>query len=96
MRLVEELEDDGIRTRREARRRGRRLLNQRLLEGLDVAFDCLPVPDLEENDVLRVSTGEFAAQFRLKKMSIPLTVDGSSSIGYNRKLTPSRTRIRRK
>lgn len=96
MRLVEEIEDDSIRTKSAARRVARDRLRSLLLEEVDVAFDSLPVPHLEPMDVCRVSTRDFAASFRLKQMSIPLTADASSSIGYNRRLKPSRARIRRR
>lgn len=96
LRFVEEIEDDAIRSQAEARRFAKRRLRQLLLEHIEVQFESLPVPHLEPLDVCRIHTDDFAASFRIKKMSIPLTADASSTIGYTKRLRPNRARIRKR
>lgn len=95
-RFVEKIEDDSIRTKKAAKRKARQVLRNRMVETVDVKFDCLPVPHLEELDRVRVRTPEFAATFRIKQMSIPLLASGSMTVGYNRRLSPKAVRIRRR
>jgi hypothetical protein len=58
-------------------------LRDGLLAGVDVKFDGLPIPLLEESDLGRLETDEIAQDFKYKKWSIPLTPD-TASYGYLR------------
>jgi hypothetical protein len=93
----EYIQDDNIRTVAQAKAIANWHLSVGLIQSVSVAFDCLPGIGalLEGGDVVRLSTGEFNTYFRLTKMSVPLTVKGSTSIGYNKKLTPKYGPIRR-
>ena len=82
------IEDDSIKSKKAARVLAKRTLNSSLDQSVTVTFDSLPVPYLEEQDLAKFQTRTSAGKFRLKQMSIPLTVDGTSSIGYLRKTTP--------
>ncbi len=82
------IEDDSIKSVKAARTLAKRQLNNALTQPVEVSFDSLPVPYLEENDLCRYSTPISSGRFRLKQMSIPLTVDGTSSIGYLKNTTP--------
>lgn len=82
------VEDDTIKSKKHARLLAKRLLNQALNESVSVAFDSLPVPYLEEHDLCRFRTRTSSGAFHMQQMSIPLTVDGTSSIGYLKNTTP--------
>jgi hypothetical protein len=58
-----------------------------LLQEVDVKFDALPTPHLEESDVVRVYTDEFNSAFRLNEFSIPLTTKALMSVGYTAKVS---------
>jgi hypothetical protein len=82
------IEDDSIKSKKDARALAKRTLDRALDQSVSVTFDSLPIPYLEEFDLLKFQTRTSAGKFRLKQMSIPLTVDGTSSIGYLRNVTP--------
>lgn len=92
--LPEFIEDDEIRTKKDAREVAKRHLRRGLIQSVDVTFDSLPIPHLEPDDVCRVHTEQFSARFRLAQASIPLTADGKMSVGYLRRVTPNRRAIR--
>ncbi|WP_166139616.1 hypothetical protein [Nocardioides ochotonae] len=95
--LPETIEDTSIRTRKDAAERARATLSARLAETVTVAFDSLPIPHLEPGDKVRVKTGDFTTTFYLRQFTIPLTPSGDPvmSVGYFKKTTPNRRRIRR-
>lgn len=96
--LVEVIEDDSIRSEKEAETKARRILEDRLRAVVEATFDSLPIPHLDELDLVRVETGDTAVEFRLRRFSIPL---GSGDpgppmpVGYHKKTTVNRRRIRR-
>lgn len=92
--LIETIEESGIRSKKEAKRRARSVLRSRLIENVEVSFDALPIPHLEELDLCRVISPEFSGSFRMTKMTIPLTADGKSSVGYLRRVTPNKRQIK--
>jgi hypothetical protein len=91
---LEVIEDTAIRTRSEARQVGRDRLNDALLAAVDVAFDSLPIPHIEPGDLMRLVTDEFATTFRLNSASIPLVVGEPMSVGYLRRVSVNKRRIR--
>jgi hypothetical protein len=84
------IEDDSIKSRKAARKLAQKELQNALRQDVEVAFDSLPIPFLEENDLCRFNTENSSGSFRLQKMSIPLTAGGSSSIGYLRRVSPKK------
>jgi hypothetical protein len=96
--LVATYEDDSIRTNKQAKKRAKYLLKRLLKEAVEVSYDALVTPHLEEMDIVRVSTRKFAADHRLRAFAIPLTSAGHSSIGYvkNVKMSSRSARLRRK
>lgn len=82
-RLVEVIEEDSIRTISEARRLAELILKARLSEAIDVAFEALPVPHLEELDWISVTWGGSNTRCRLRQFSIPLA-PGTMTIGAMR------------
>lgn len=94
--LVEVISDDSIRSERAAKRKAKSVLDNRLREVVEVTFDALPVPHLDPGDVVGIETDDFTTTFRLRKFTIPLTSTGAPvmSVGYLKKTTPNRRRIR--
>lgn len=94
--FVTELDNDKIRSRKDARRRGEAELRKLLREGLDLDFDALPAPHLDPLDPVRLKTADADLSFDLLKASIPLTHAGVMAVGTNRRVTPSpKVRTRR-
>lgn len=92
--LPEYIEDSSIRTKKGVRNLARKRLRSALIESVDVQFDSLPIPYLEEGDLLRINSIRWSGSFRLKKMTIPLTANGVSTIGYLRRVSPKAGQIR--
>lgn len=90
------VQDDTVKSKKEAEALGKRLLRNAQLESVEVVFDSLPIPFLEENDTCRVESALFSGSFRLKKFTIPLTADGVMSVGYLKKVTPNKRQIKLK
>lgn len=79
------IEDDSISSIYQAQAIAEQALNDALLMTINAAFDSLPVPLLEPTDVVTINYGGFALNTRINKWTLPLTNQGSSSIGYLRK-----------
>lgn len=64
-------------------------LRQKAAAILEVAFDALPVPDIEEGDPFGVNAGDQFAHARFTSGTLPLRVSDSSgmSIGYHRRVS---------
>ena len=95
--LVHEASNDHIRSKAEAKRRARALLDDMLLEVLGVAFTAVPFPHLDPLDVVRVETDDFAANVRIRQFSLPLALSEGTgmTIGYlDRVSRPAKHRIR--
>lgn len=90
------IQDDSIKSKKEAKRVARSTLKRLMAEQIEVAFEALPIPFLEENDWCAVESEQYTGQFRLQKMSIPLTAGSASSIGYLKKVTPNKRQIKLK
>ncbi len=82
------IEDDSIRNKTEAKKVAKNNLQRSLIQAVDVSFDSLPIPFLEERDLCRVQSDKFSGSFYLRQMVIPLTADGVSAIGYLKRVTP--------
>lgn len=91
--LTEVVSDDTIKSTKEARLKGQSILNQKLREQVDVSFEALPIPHLEEGDLCSVVSDNYTGQFYLTKMSIPLTANGRSTIGYLKRVSPVRRKL---
>lgn len=82
--LVERIENSEIKRDREAQELADWTLGRRLLLAIEVEAECLPIPTAEESDVfaIEIVPGQFL-QSPLDRFSIPLTVDGQMTLGYN-------------
>ena len=92
--IPEVIEDEAIKTTADAKTRANRRLAAGLLESVEVKFDALCMPHLEEMDVVRVSTSQFATNFRLTTFALPLTAGADMSVGYARNVKPNKSVIR--
>lgn len=73
------------------------ILRNGLLQAIDMSFESFLVPGLEENDIIALSTDTFSTDTRLQKSTIPLAVGEYMSIGFNKRVRPSKLnrRLRR-
>ena len=83
-----EIQDESIKSKKEARELAKKELEDGLLAGIEVTFDGIPVPFLEENDVCRVDLPGFHQKFKMKKFTIPLVAGDDASFGYLRRARP--------
>lgn len=76
LRLVEHVENDHIKTKRETVRQARRLRDDHAKLTSEYRFDSLPIPHLEEWDMVAVRTDEYGRiLIRMREWSIPLGPD---------------------
>lgn len=93
--LPESIEDDTIKSTKDAEKAANRRIKEIMVETAEVTFDSLVIPHLEENDLVRAEYNGQSVSFRLTKMTIALSHSGVSSIGYLRKVSRNTKRIRR-
>jgi hypothetical protein len=95
--LVEEYVNPSIMTQSLAQRFADSILASRLLESVDVAFDSMPIPHLEPEDVCWLATDEFSSAFRFTRGSIPLVArdDSHMTVGYIGKVSLNARRLGR-
>lgn len=90
--LLETIENEHIRSTKEANRVARRHLRHLLRQHLDVTLDVLPIPHLDVGDLVKLDSKDISAEFHLSQASIPLKHDGVMSIGYLKRVSLSRRR----
>ncbi len=93
--LLEVIENDAIRSEKEARETAQRVLRKRLRQLVDVTFDSLPIPHLEPEDLIAVNADGLGMVVRLGQCSIPLKHDQVMSVGYLAKRSVSRRKRNR-
>jgi len=77
--MTEFVSVDGLKTTKACKDRAETILAEKQDDGLELEFDCLPFPMLEENDYVRVVTESYVVEMPLKQFTIPLTPgDGGS------------------
>lgn len=90
------IQSDSYTTNSQCLAAARAALARGLLQSTTVAFDALPLPNLEELDVVRVQNDKFASNFRVSQFAIPLTSESDMTVGYVKNLTPSINAVRRR
>lgn len=95
--LVEVIENDQITTQSKADEIAKNRLERLRKSQVTVQFDSVPIPYLEEHDLLRLEYSGYVTDFYAKQFTIPLTVGDSMPIGYNRKirLSDGKPRVQR-
>ena len=96
-RILHVIENDHIRSKAEAKRKGERKMRDRLNGKSQVTVGVLPWPHLEPGDWIRARADEGTVGFRLDTYSLPLGVDGAEpmTLGYFLNAPVNRRRIRR-
>jgi hypothetical protein len=84
------IEDEKLKTVAECRRVANAKLERGLIETVDATFTSLPIPHLEEGDTYEVRTERYSGKASVKKMTIPLTSGDTMSVGYVKRVKPSR------
>lgn len=92
--LVEVVERDNVRSRKDARQLASRTLQGLLLEGVSCTFDALPIPHLDPLDVVALKTDEASIRFPLRQASLPLVHGGVMSVGALKRVTRPKRRSR--
>lgn len=92
--LVDVVENSKIRSKREALRVANQRLHNHLLEAVQVQLEGFPAPHLDPLDLIGVNTDEGVFSMLLRQFSIPLSTSASMTIGFNRRLTANRRRVR--
>lgn len=92
--IPEFVTNDAIRSDREATRLAEHVLADRLAQQVDVSFDALPVPHLEELDLIRIAYEDMRMTARLREFTLPLTNTGVMSVGYVKQVSVPKRRRR--
>ena len=79
--LLHVIENDHIRSEKEAQQLANRVLDDMLRQHIDITFGSLVVPHLEIGDMARIRTDAYDLRFRMREFSIPLTSSGYMSVG---------------
>lgn len=80
--IVDEIEDDTLRSMAEVKAMVARRLREIQLDEQTVTFDALPIPLLEEGDRFVVDAKGVKVNARVSQLSIPLGHDGPMTVGY--------------
>lgn len=80
------IDDTNIRSLAAAKNLAESLLSAALLESIDTTFDILPWPLLEPMDVVYLNYNKYAVATRVNKFTIPLKNNGSTNVGYIRRI----------
>ena len=86
--LWKQIKDTSIRSHREAAQVAKAELKRGLISGVDVKFDGLPNPRLEEWDPCSINTPDIQEGFIMKRFTIPLVAGDNASYGYLKKFAP--------
>ena len=92
LRLVKREENRQIKTRDEAKARAKRMRDEGSGALVTYSFDAIPVPHLDENDLVRVVTDEGTFRVRMEKWTLPLGFEGGPpmTVGDIRRTTATR------
>jgi hypothetical protein len=83
---------DGLKTSKACKDRAATILAEKQDDGLELEFDCLPFPMLEENDYVRVVTESYTVEMPLKQFTIPLTPGSGDSANWMHVGNPGKVR----
>jgi hypothetical protein len=80
--MTEFVDASTIKTQAAAKAAAKGILDVKSQEGLELSFDCLPMPFLEELDYITVQTGDYSIAVPLETFTIPLDGESNMTIGY--------------
>ena len=78
--LIEQIENSKITTNKEAGEVARDKRDDSLRTLVSYSFDSLPIPHLEENDLVRVVTDEGTFMVRMKQWTLPFGLEGAPTM----------------
>lgn len=92
LRLVKREENRQVKNNAEAKARAKRMREEGSRVQVTYSFDCLPIPHLDENDLVKVVTDEGTLRLRMEKWTLPLGYDGAPpmTVGDVRRTTAAR------
>lgn len=92
LRLVNREENRQIKSNAEARARANRMADAGARVLVNYSFDSIPIPHLDENDLVRVVTEQGTFLIRMEKWSLPLGFEGAPpmTVGDVRRTTRPR------
>lgn len=92
LRLVKREENRQIKTREDAKARAKRMRDEGSGAQVTYSFDSLPIPHLDEKDLVRVVTDEGTFRLRMEKWTLPLGWEGAPpmTVGDIRRTTVRR------
>lgn len=93
--MTEFITADNLKTDDECEAHAHEVLERLAMQGVDISFTCLPLPMLEENDVVTLRTEDFTYDFQVKSFSIPLTSDTAMTIGRHQKVSVGRRKTKK-
>ncbi|WP_435199587.1 hypothetical protein [Janibacter sp. GS2] len=88
----ETIEDETIRTVRDAQAAADRRVRELMAQTGGVTFTALPHPGIELGDVQQVNAAGVVTPYRLSSFTIPLTADEPMTVGYIKPLRRSKKR----
>lgn len=78
--LIDQTENAHVKTNAEALAKAKRRRDDGLRSLTSYSFDALPIPHLEENDLVRVVTDEGTFVVRMRQWSLPLGLEGAPTM----------------
>lgn len=92
LRLVKREENRQIKSKAEAQKRAERMRDEGSRVLVSYQFDSLPIPHLDENDLVRVVTDDGTFRVRMEKWTLPLGCEGAPvmTVGDVRRTTARR------
>lgn len=80
--MTEFVDASTIKTQKGCKDAAQSILDTKSTEGLDLSFDCLPFPFLEELDYVTVRTQDYSLAIPLETFTIPLDGSSNMTVGY--------------
>lgn len=82
--MTEFVDAPTIKTTSGCKAAAQEILQVKSEEGLDLSFECLPMPFLEELDYVTVQTKSYEVKIPLETFTIPLDASSTMQIGYTK------------
>lgn len=82
--MTEFVTQDGLKTQAAVNNVAQDVLASKSNGSLDLSFDALPMPFLEELDYVAVQTNDYTMRIPLRSFTIPLTSDEPMTVGYTK------------
>lgn len=94
-RYLAEFVEASLKTDEECERRAESVLDRKAKTGIEVSVSCLPIPHLEEGDIVRVVTDDYHIEAPAREFTLPLTAGEAMTIGETRRVRPRGNRRHR-